>query len=62
MKRNLVLDIGNSVLDAALFEEELIIETFHLTSHPLDENEFQTALQKYKIAKALIGSDNPFAA
>lgn len=57
-KFDLVLNIGNTTLGGAFFLEDLIKETFHLSSRPLLEKSFLEILEDKSIRRALIGSDN----
>ncbi|PIS00576.1 MAG: hypothetical protein COT84_06660 [Chlamydiae bacterium CG10_big_fil_rev_8_21_14_0_10_35_9] len=55
---DLALDIGNSTLGGAFFQEELLIETFHLPVHPLKEKDLDPYIQNKSISQVIIGSDN----
>lgn len=55
---DLLLNIGNSTLGGAFFENNVLQETFHLPSRPLSEVKFSEFVKKKKIQHALIGADN----
>ncbi len=57
-KQNLVLNIGNTTLSFAIFEQDLLIDSFCLSARPLSGQKFQEILKNRKIQYALIGSDN----
>src|SRR5687768_11239394 len=53
----LVLDIGNSFLAGAFFQNGQLKNTFLLPSRPLDAEAFRTIVEKHSVKIALIGSD-----
>lgn len=58
VKCDLVLDIGNSTLGGAFFQDDALLETFHLPTRPLSPAKLQDLLKGKKIRSAMIGSDN----
>lgn len=58
MPFDLVLDVGNSTVGGAFFENDALVESFHLPSRPLSESAFKEALKKKNVKRALIGADN----
>ncbi len=55
---DLVLNVGNSTLGGAFFENDALVETFHLPSRPLSELNFASFIKGKKIRHALVGADN----
>jgi len=58
MKLDLVLDIGNSLIKAGLFDEQKLVGTFFITSHPVSKEELLGYLKDKPIQNALISSVN----
>lgn len=58
MTLDLVLDIGNSLIKAGLFEEAKLVGTFFAASHPVSEEELLGYLKVKPIQKALVSSVN----
>jgi type III pantothenate kinase len=58
MELDLVLDIGNSLIKAGLFEDRKLVGTFLAASHPVSKDELLGYFKGKPISKALISSVN----
>lgn len=58
MELDLVLDIGNSLIKAGLFDDQKLVGTFFVASHPVSKEELLSYLNDKPIQKALISSVN----
>lgn len=58
MKLDLVLDIGNSLIKAGLFDDKTLVGTYLLSSHPVSTEELTSYLKEKPIQNALISSVN----
>lgn len=55
---HLVLDIGNSRVKGAFFQESAIVDVFAISLHPFSPEDLMTRLQNKKVTRALIASVN----
>lgn len=55
---DLVLDVGNTTVGGAFFQNDMILETFHLSSTHLKEKDLDARVKNKKIEHVMIGSDH----